>query len=85
MENATDKEKAQLAKNWQIHIDKKPRFIQEREEAQEQIIACKKIDYDTMFNKGPKMINPNDKGNDAESDRPLARALKDVKKVTKKT
>ena len=37
-----------------------------------------------MFNKGPKMINPNEKNNDNESDRPLARALKDVKKVTKK-
>ena len=53
----TGGEKTKLGKIWDIKVDKKPRHLQDRLEAQQLIEECERIDYQAMFNKG-KALDP---------------------------
>jgi hypothetical protein len=51
-EKEGEKPKSKKSKAWNIDVDKRPRFIEDRVEAQRLINNVEHIEYETMFMKG---------------------------------
>ena len=49
-------EKRKYKRTWQIEIDKNPRHVRDRIEAEEMLEVAEALDYDTMFMKSAKEI-----------------------------
>jgi len=50
----TEAERRKYSKIWQIKIDKQPRFVRDRLEAEEMLGIAQEMEYETMFLKGTK-------------------------------
>mmetsp|Transcript_15424 Transcript_15424/g.26078 ORF Transcript_15424/g.26078 Transcript_15424/m.26078 type:complete len:113 (-) Transcript_15424:18-356(-) len=69
-----------MAKIWQIRTDKMPRLLKDRKEAELMLDKARKINYDTMFQKGKKQLEPDE----PESNRGQIEQKKAPKKIGQK-
>jgi len=76
----TEAQKKKMAKIWQIRTDKMPRLLKDRKEAELMLDKARKINYDTMFQKGKKQLEPDE----PESNRGQIEQKKAPKKIGQK-